>query len=77
MYCPNSSIRSDSSRIDSFAEPLTGAGRAQQLEFVVARTDEAIAALEKKHAQIDETLAELRVINAGAREALARRTRRG
>ena len=54
-----------------------GAGRAQQLEFVVARTDEAIAALEKKRAQIDETLAELRVINAGAREQLALRAKGG
>ena len=52
-----------------------GEGRAQQLSFVVARTDEAIAALENKRAQIDETLAELRLINAGAREQLALRTK--
>ncbi len=50
-----------------------GEGRAQQLSFVVARTDEAIAALEKKRAQIDETLAELRVINAGCRRKLDER----
>lgn len=54
-----------------------GEGRARQLDFVVTRTDEAIAALEKKRAQIDETLAELRVINAGAREQLALRTKGG
>jgi DNA-binding transcriptional MerR regulator len=43
-----------------------GEGRAQQLDFVVRRTSEAIAALEKKRAQIDQTLAELRLINVGA-----------
>jgi DNA-binding transcriptional MerR regulator len=51
-----------------------GEGRARQLEFVVARTGEAIAALEKKRAQIDETLAELRLIHAGASEQLERRS---
>jgi DNA-binding transcriptional MerR regulator len=54
-----------------------GEGRAQQLEFVVKRTDEAIAALEKKRAQIDETLAELRLINAGTRGELAKRAAKG
>ena len=54
-----------------------GEGRAAQLEFVVRRTDEAIAALEKKRAQIDETLAELRLINAATREQLAQRVAKG
>ena len=47
-----------------------GEGRAQQLSFVLARTDTAIAELEKKRAQIDETLAELRIINAGCRRQI-------
>jgi DNA-binding transcriptional MerR regulator len=41
-----------------------GEGRTQQLDYVIHRTDLAIAALEQKRAKIDETLAELRVINA-------------
>jgi DNA-binding transcriptional MerR regulator len=52
-----------------------GEGRAQQLSFVLARTDAAIAELQRKRAQIDETLAELRVINAGARAQLEQRTK--
>lgn len=52
-----------------------GEGRAQQLSFVVNRTDAAIAELEKKRAQIDETLAELRVINAGCRRQIELRGR--
>ena len=35
-----------------------GEGRAQQLKFVLARTDQAIAELEQKRAHIDTTLAE-------------------
>ena len=54
-----------------------GEGRAQQLNFVLARTDAAIAELEKKRAQIDETLAELRVINAGCRRQIELRSRGG
>jgi DNA-binding transcriptional MerR regulator len=53
----------------------SGEGRVRQLEFVVTRTGEAIAALEKKRAQIDQTLAELRLIHAGARQRLDDRTR--
>ena len=41
-----------------------GEGRAQQLNYVITRTDTAIAELEQKRAHIDATLAELRVINA-------------
>ncbi|OGB03962.1 MAG: MerR family transcriptional regulator [Burkholderiales bacterium RIFCSPHIGHO2_12_FULL_69_20] len=48
-----------------------GEGRAQQLKFVLARTDQAIAELEQKRAHIDTTLAELRVINQTVRNNLA------
>jgi DNA-binding transcriptional MerR regulator len=50
-----------------------GEGRAQQLTYVIERTDTEIAELEKKRAQIDETLAELRVINASCRGHLQAR----
>lgn len=52
-----------------------GEGRSQQLTFVIDRTDTAIAELEKKRAQIDETLAELRVINASCKRHLDARRR--
>ena len=52
-----------------------GEGRAQQLKYVIDRTDTAIAELEQKRAQIDETLAELRVINASCRRHLDSRRR--
>ena len=48
-----------------------GEGRVQQLRYVIARTDDAIRELERKRAAIDETLAELRLINATAREQLS------
>ena len=48
-----------------------GEGRTQQLAYVIARTDQEITELEKKRARIDETLAELRVINASCKENLA------
>ena len=50
-----------------------GEGRAQQLGFVIDRTDTTIAQLEQKRAQIDETLAELQLINATCRKHLAER----
>ena len=50
-----------------------GEGRAQQLTYVIERTDTEIAELEKKRAQIDETLAELRVINTTCRGHLQTR----
>ena len=50
-----------------------GEGRSQQLTYVIERTDTEIAELEKKRAQIDETLAELRVINAACRGHLQAR----
>ncbi len=53
-----------------------GEGRAQQLSYVIERTDTEIAELEKKRAQIDETLAELRVINATCRKNLEAQTAR-
>ncbi len=52
-----------------------GEGRIQQLRYVIDRTDEEIADLEKKRNQIDATLAELRVINASCRGHLADRER--
>ena len=48
-----------------------GEGHTQQLSYVIERTSEAIAEMEKRRAQIDETLAELRVINANCRSKLA------
>ncbi|MDZ7937438.1 MAG: MerR family DNA-binding transcriptional regulator [Rhodoferax sp.] len=53
-----------------------GAGREQQLQYVIDRTDGEIAELEKKRAQIDATLAELRVINSSCRQHLAERSRK-
>ena len=50
-----------------------GEGRVQQINYVMGRTDSAIKELEKKRAQIDETLAELRVINASCRKHLKSR----
>jgi len=50
-----------------------GEGRAQQLSYVIDRTDVAIQELEHKRSQIDETLAELRVINATCRKHLKER----
>ena len=50
-----------------------GEGRVQQLSFVIDRTDQEIADLEKKRAQIEETLAELRVINQYSRTQLESR----
>jgi len=50
-----------------------GEGRAQQMRFVLTRTDAAIAELEQKRAHIDATLAELRVINDAVRKGLSDR----
>lgn len=52
-----------------------GEGRSQQLSYVIDRTDTAIQQLEQKRAQIDETLAELRVINASCHKYLECRRR--
>lgn len=50
-----------------------GEGRSQQLGYVIERTDQEIAELEKKRAKIDETLAELRIINDACRKQLTQR----
>jgi DNA-binding transcriptional MerR regulator len=50
-----------------------GEGRAQQMRYVLQRTDQAIAELEERRAHIDATLAELRVINESVRKGLDRR----
>ena len=52
-----------------------GEGRSEQLRYVIERTDTEIADLEQKRAQIDATLAELRVINASCRQHLESRRR--
>lgn len=54
-----------------------GEGHAKQLGYVVKRLDDAIADLEAKRAQIDTTLAELKVINANCKKQLAARKRSG
>ena len=48
-----------------------GEGRVQQMRFVIDRTDAAIRELEAKRAHIEASLAELRVINATVKQALA------
>jgi DNA-binding transcriptional MerR regulator len=48
-----------------------GEGRTQQLKYVMQRTDAAIVELEQKRAHIEATLAEIRIINATVRKALA------
>ena len=53
-----------------------GAGRSQQLQYVIERTDNEITELEKKRAQIDAALAELHVINSSCRKHLADRARK-
>jgi len=52
-----------------------GEGRTQQLNYVIDRTDQEIAELEKKRNHIDATLAELRVINTTCRKHLEERKR--
>lgn len=52
-----------------------GEGRVQQLQFVAAKTDAAIAELEERKAHIESTLAELRVINATVKQHLKARSR--
>ncbi len=52
-----------------------GEGRAEQLSYVITRTDTAIEELEQKRTQIDATLAELHVINASCRRHLTARQR--
>jgi DNA-binding transcriptional MerR regulator len=47
-----------------------GQGRVQQMRWLVERTDAAIRDLEARRADIDATLAELRLINGSVRRAL-------
>jgi DNA-binding transcriptional MerR regulator len=47
-----------------------GEGRVQQMRWLLERTDAAMRELEAKRADIDATLAELRLINASVRRAL-------
>lgn len=55
-----------------------GEGRVQQLSYVIGKTDEAIRDLEAKRAEIDTSLAELRLINQRCRDLLAsKRGKRG
>lgn len=50
-----------------------GEGRLRQLEFVIDKTAQEIAALQAKRDQIDTTLAELKKIHDGAKQRLAQR----
>lgn len=53
-----------------------GEGRVRQLEISVARSAEMIAELEEKKRQIDEKLAELRLINKVCRHKIAQKKAR-
>lgn len=50
-----------------------GEGRIQQLLYAIEKTGAAIKELEEKRAQIDASLAEMRLINATSRQALAKK----
>jgi DNA-binding transcriptional MerR regulator len=52
-----------------------GEGRSKQLEYVVRKTREAMAELEQKRRQLDETLAELQLIHDTCERQLAERKR--
>lgn len=54
-----------------------GEGRIQQLTYVIEKTDQAIAELEAKRAQIEASLAELRMINERSRRTLEDKRRGG
>lgn len=47
-----------------------GEGRIQQLTYLIECTDATIQELEAKRAQLDATLAELKLVNARSRKAL-------
>jgi DNA-binding transcriptional MerR regulator len=53
-----------------------GEGRVQQLAYVIEKTDAAMADLLAKRAEIDTSLAELRLINESTRQMLAARRRK-
>lgn len=48
-----------------------GEGRTQQLKYVLKRTDEALAELERKRRHLETLLGEVRFINDSVRAALA------
>ena len=50
-----------------------GEGRKRQLEYVVSKTQAAMAELEQKRAELDRTLSELRIIYEGASRQLKER----
>jgi DNA-binding transcriptional MerR regulator len=50
-----------------------GEGRRKQLEYVVKRTAYAIAELEAKKTQIEESIAELRIIHSTSKKQLEER----
>ena len=50
-----------------------GEGRKRQLEYVVSKTQAAMADLEQKRAELDRTLSELRIIHEGASRQLKER----
>jgi DNA-binding transcriptional MerR regulator len=52
-----------------------GEGHERQLTYVIEKTNAAIAELEVKAREIERTLAEMRLINAESRAALAARSR--
>lgn len=54
-----------------------GEGRVQQLTYVIETTDAAIRDLEAKRAQIDTSLAELRLINERSRQMLEAKKGKG
>lgn len=54
-----------------------GEGRIQQLIYVIEKTDAAIKELEAKRAQIESSLAEMRLINETSRKALAKKQNNG
>jgi DNA-binding transcriptional MerR regulator len=50
-----------------------GEGRSQQLRYVIERTDVEIGKLERKRANIEKSLQELRMINQSSRRLLEER----
>jgi len=50
-----------------------GEGRVKQLEFVINMTEREISRLEEKKAEIETTIAELKVIHDGSKARLAKR----
>ena len=53
-----------------------GEGRKRQLEYVISKTQAAIAELEQKRAELDRSLSELRIIHEGASRQLQLKERR-